>query len=136
MCSAADRRSESPQSYDSGFHSIPSLYSTVQGTSGAGIVSRSVGATPSTISPVTYFPFIGDALQRTSMPARRTSSEFSFIRPSLAVRANTAGAPSTSRGDTSIVFPNPTIGSPHGSSDPGDEGQSGAESSSPPPSGP
>ena len=39
-----------------------------------------------------------------------------------------------------MVLPNPAIGSPHGSSDPGDlpsdEGQSGGESSSSPPRGP
>ena len=135
--SVADRRSESPQSYDSGFHSIPSLYSTTQGTSGSGIVSRSIGMSPSTISPVTYVPRMRDARRRTSMPARRTSSEFSLIRPSLAIRANTTGTQSTFGRD---ALPNPAIGSPHGSSDHGDlpcdEGQSGVESSSSPPSGP
>ena len=110
-----DRRSESPQSYDSGFHSIPSLYPTAQGTSGSAIVSRSIGMTPSTILPVTYFPYIGDARQRPNMSARRTSSEFSLIRPSLAIRANTTGAQSTLQRDTSIVLSNPAIGSLHGS---------------------
>jgi hypothetical protein len=138
-----DRRSESPQSYDPGFHSLPPLYSTVQGTSASGIgtVGRSIGTIPSSISPVTYFPYTGVARLRTNMSARQSSSEFSVTRTHLAIRANTTGAQFTLRRDTSTVLPNPAIGSQHGS-DPSDlpsdelECQSGAESSNSPPSRP
>jgi hypothetical protein len=52
--------SESPQSYESGSHSLPNLHHTALGTPGVGTKGRSIGTSPSAI----HFPFLGDAPSR------------------------------------------------------------------------
>ena len=107
---------------------------TLQRTASLGILDRPIDASPSFgISPVVpYIPHMGDARQRrTYTSPRRSGSGFSAIRPSLASRGST-GTPFTSRRDAPTVLPEPVIRSSYGTSDLSDEGQSGAESSSPP----
>ena len=127
-------RSKSPQSNEPGSHSLPSRRPTLQRTASLGILDRPIDASPSFgISPVVpYIPHMGDARQRrTYTSPRRSGSGFSAIRPSLASRGST-GTPFTSRRDAPTVLPEPVIRSSYGTSDLSDEGQSGAESSSPP----
>ena len=118
---AYGRRSESPQSYDSGSHSPPSPLPTTQATP--------IGTPPPTISPVMpYFPFVGDPRQRrvntstTLSSKRRTGSGLSATWPNLETAESTPGR------DAPTILPNPAIvsESPRGSFDLRDEGQSGA----------
>ena len=86
-------RSESPQSFDSGFHSLPAFYPTFQGTSGVGIMGQSISTPPLFISPVTpNFPYTGDA-------RRRSSTGFSGTRLNQTGRANSTGTQFTPRID-------------------------------------
>jgi hypothetical protein len=114
-------RSESPQSYDSGFLGFPSLHPAVQGTPGVRIMHRSI-TSPSIIRSMTpYFP-MGDAHSRRAHAASgRTGTDPgpSTSRPSLGVSTS---AISSSRRDAPTA-----ISSPHEFSDLSDEGQSGAE---------
>jgi hypothetical protein len=117
-------RAESPQSDESGSRIPSSPHATVQGTPGVGFMDRSTATSPSAI----HFPYIGDTRQRRF--TRRTDPGSSGTRPSLVTRASTSVLP-TSRRYSPTILPNPAIGSSYEPFDVGDEGQSGAEASSP-----
>ncbi|KAF8468061.1 hypothetical protein DFH94DRAFT_776886 [Russula ochroleuca] len=91
-------RSESPQSFESGPHSVPSRRPI--GTPGVGNINR----------------FFGDASQRMG----QAGSGFKATRQSLESRAST-GALSMLRRNAPTVLPNPAVGSPHGSFELSDE---------------
>jgi hypothetical protein len=108
-------RSESPQSFESGPHSVPSRRPI--GTPGVGNINRFFGTSPSAISPVIpYSLHIGDASQRMG----QAGSGFKATRQSLESRAST-GALSMLRRNAPTVLPNPAVGSPHGSFELSDE---------------
>ena len=121
-------RSDSPQSCDSGSHGLPSLHPNP----GVKFMERSIAPSPFAIRPVIpYFP-MEDARPRRTYPSTRraeTDPGFNATRPSFGVSTSVTLA---SRRDMPTEFLDSAIGSPLGSPDLSDEGQSGAESSSPP----
>ena len=119
-------RSESPQSYNSGPHDLPSLYPTPR----VRIMDQSIVSSRLAIRPmVPYFP-IDDARPDPSYPSTRhvrTDPGFSGTRPSLGVSTS---ATLTSRRDAPTDLLDFAISFPPEPPDLSDETQSSAESPS------
>ena len=125
-------RPESPQSFDSGSHGLPPLHPTVQGNPGVRFMERSISTSPLAIRPVIPHSPMDDVRPRRTHPSTRragTDPGFGATRPNLGVSSSATFA---SRRDTPTELLDSAISSPLGSPDLGDEGQSGAESPSPP----
>ena len=117
-------RSESPQGYEVGSHSLPSPSPrpTVQGAPGVDIIDRPVGSSTST----TYSPYTENARS-----TRQSASGSGAARPTTPVAQEITSAPVASHGDAVAdaltVLPIPAISSPqHGPLNLSDGGQSGA----------
>jgi hypothetical protein len=117
-------RSDSPQSYDSGFPGFPSLHPTVQGTPGVRIMRTSTS--PSAIRR----PIRGAHPRHSYPPAVRIGTNPGPIATRPSLEASTSEVPTPLR-HVPTVPSNLAISSPYGSPDLSDEGQSGTESSSP-----